>query len=102
MYVRGALFNDFLCFRCRLERDRLRDLLLGVPNLLLPSGGWVMKCSGTQHVLWSMWMVFPNQAGSLQGSHSVDCDILAVEDPGIGSGWQQSKQNWALPAVVGY
>jgi len=102
MYVTRVLFNDFLCFRCRLERDGLHKVLLGVPNLLLPSGGWVMKCSGTQHVLWSMWMVFPNQAGSLQGSHSVDCDILAVEDPGIGSGWQQSKQNWALPAVVGY
>ena len=102
MCVRAALFHDFLRFRCRLERDWLVCNLLGVPNLLLPSGGWVMKCSGTQHVLWSMWMVFPNQAGSLQGSHSVDCDILAVEDPGIGSGWQQSKQNWALPAVVGH
>ncbi len=102
MCVRPAFSNDFLCFGRRLERNELLSILLGVPNLLLPSGGWVMKCSGTQHVLWSMWMVFPNQAGSLQGSHSVDCDILAVEDPGIGSGWQQSKQNWALPAVVGY
>jgi hypothetical protein len=78
-----------------------KAVLILKPNLLLPSGGWVMKCSGTQQVLWSMWMVFPNQAGSLQGSHSVDCDILAVDDLEIGSGWQQSKQNWALPAVVG-
>ena len=31
--------------------DILPCLLLGVPNLLLPCGGWVMKCSGTQHVL---------------------------------------------------
>ena len=48
-----------------------------------------------------MLMDYPNQAGSLQGSHGVERDILAVDDLGIGSGWQQSKQNWALPAVVG-
>jgi len=46
-------------------------------------------------------MVYPDQAGSLQGSCGVSCNILAVNDPGIGSGWQQSKQHWALPAVVG-
>ena len=63
--------------------------------------GWVLDCQGTQHVLQAMQMVHPNQAGSLQGSHGVSRDILAVNDPGIGSGWQQSKQNWALPAVVG-
>jgi hypothetical protein len=33
----------------------------------------------------------PKPARSL----SVNCDILAVNVPGIGSGWQQSKQNWA-------
>ena len=27
--------------------------------------------------------------------------MLAVNDLGTGSGWQQSKQNWALAAVVG-
>jgi len=46
-------------------------------------------------------MAYPNQASSLQGSHSVSCDILAVDDLGTGSGWQQSKQNQALLAVVG-
>ena len=49
-----------------------------------------------------MWMVLPDQAGSLQGSCSVSCNLLAANDPGIGSGWQQSKQNWTLLAVVGY
>ena len=49
-----------------------------------------------------MWMVLPDQAGSLQGSRSVSCDLLAANDLGIGSGWQQSKQNWTLLAVVGY
>ena len=55
-----------------------------------------------QHVLWLMWMAYPNQADSLQGFCSVNCTILAANDPGIGSGWQQSKQNWAQPAVVGH
>ena len=48
-----------------------------------------------------MLMVYPDQAGSLQGSRDVSCDILAVNDSGNGSGWQQSKQNWALLAVMG-
>ena len=61
-----------------------------------------MECIGMQHVLWLMWMAYPNQADSLQGFCSVNCTILAANDPGIGSGWQQSKQNWALPAVVGH
>ena len=60
-----------------------------------------MKCQGSQYVLQAMLMVYPNQAGGLQGSHGVSCDILAVNDLGIDLGWQQSKQNWALPAVVG-
>ena len=49
-----------------------------------------------------MWMADPNQAGSLQGSQGVSLGILAANNPGTGSGWQQSKQNWVLPAVVGY
>ena len=43
----------------------------------------------------------PDQASTLQGSHGASCGILAVNDPGTGTGWQQSKQNWALLAVVG-
>ena len=35
-------------------------------------------------------MACPNQAGSLQGSRGVCCDILAVDDLGTGSGWQRS------------
>ena len=49
-----------------------------------------------------MWMVLPNQAGSLQGLHNGSGDLLAVNDLGTGSGWQQSKQNWTLPAVAGH
>ena len=60
-----------------------------------------MEYQGMQHVLHTLSMVCPDQAGSLQGSRSASCDILAANDLGIGSGWQQSKQNWALPAVVG-
>jgi hypothetical protein len=46
-------------------------------------------------------MAYPDQASSLQGSRGVSCDILAANDLGTGSGWQQSKQNQALLAVVG-
>ena len=60
-----------------------------------------VDCEGAAHVLQAVLMAYPNQAGSLQGSHSVSCDILAVDDLGTGSGWQQSKQNQALLAVVG-
>ena len=48
-----------------------------------------------------VWMAYPDQADSLQGSLGVSCDNLAANDPDIGSGWQSGKQNWALPAVVG-
>ena len=64
--------------------------------------GWVLKCIGAQHVLWIMSMTHPNQADRPQGSHHVSDGILVANDPGIGSGWQQSKQNWARPAVVGH
>ena len=73
---------------------------LGAFSLLFPRS-WVMECIGAQHVLLCMLMVLPDQGGSLQGSPGVSQDILAVDDPGTGSGWQQSKQNWALPSVVG-
>ena len=64
--------------------------------------GWVLKCVGAQHVLHVMSMAHPNQADRPQGSHHVSDGILAVNDLGIGSGWQQSKQNGARPAVVGH
>ena len=53
------------------------------------------------YVLRIVWMAHPNQTSSLQGSHDVSHDILAANVPGIASGWQQSKENWALLAVVG-
>ena len=61
----------------------------------------VMEYSGNLYALQVMWMVFPNQAASLQGSLAVKCDILAGNNLGIGSGWQQSKQNRVLAAVMG-
>ena len=64
-------------------------------------GNKAMKCEGSEDVLQTVLMANPDQASSLQGSHSVNCDILALNDLGIGSGWQQSKQNQALLAVVG-
>ena len=64
-------------------------------------GNKAMKCEGSEDVLQTVLMANPDQASSLQGSHSVDCDILALNDLGTGSGWQQSKQNQAPLAVVG-
>ena len=64
-------------------------------------GARVVECLGTRYVLRAVLMAYPEQACSLQGSHGVNCDILAANDLGIGSGWQQSKQNRALLAVVG-
>ena len=55
--------------------------------------GWEMECQGALQVLQVMSMACPNQAGSLQGSRGVNRDILAANDLGTGSGWQQSKQN---------
>ena len=46
-------------------------------------------------------MTHPYQAGGLQGSRGGSCDTLAANDPGTGTGWQQSKQNWMPPAVEG-
>ena len=64
-------------------------------------GTMVMKCGETVHVLQTVLMAYPDQVSSLQGSCGVSCNILAANDLGIGSGWQQSRQNWALLAVVG-
>ena len=65
------------------------------------SGAGVLECQETQYVLQTMLMIHPDQASSLQGLCGVSSSILAVNDPGTGTGWQQSKQNWALLAVVG-
>ena len=39
------------------------------------------------------------QAGSQQGLFGGSRAALAVENPGTGSGWQQNRQDWVLPAV---
>jgi len=55
----------------------------------------------TAHVLQAVLTAYPDQASGLQGPHGVKCDILPANGLGYGSGWWQSKQNWALLAVVG-
>ena len=60
-----------------------------------------MEGSGILNALLTMWMVFPNQAAGLQGLPCVSRGVLAVNNLGIGSGWQQSRQNWMPAAVVG-
>ena len=59
-----------------------------------------VECAGNLHAPWIMWMALPHQSGRRQGVRSASCNLLAIEDLGIGSGWQQSKQHWALPAVI--
>ena len=66
------------------------------------SFAWLWQCSGVLHVSYTMQKLHPIQACSLQGCQDVNLDILAVKDLGTGSGWQQSKQNWALHAVEGH
>ena len=61
-----------------------------------------VECAGNLHAPWIMWMALPHQSGRRQGVRSASCNLLAIEDLGIGSGWQQSKQYWALPAVIGH
>ena len=56
---------------------------------------------GNSACLQTVQRACPNQVCSLQGSRDVSCDSLAANDLGTGSGWQQSRQNWALLAVVG-
>ena len=63
-------------------------------------GGW-LECWGLCHALHAMWKACPNQDGTLQGQCGVSHSGLADNDAGTGSGWQQNKQNCAVPSVVG-
>ena len=74
---------------------------VGGVEALVTSRNMAVECGGVAHALQTVLMAYPGQASSLQGSHDVSCDILAGDDLGIGSGWQQSKQNQALLAVEG-
>ena len=62
----------------------------------------LQECTGVLHVLLVMWMVLPSQAGGLQGCQHGSARTLAENDLGTGSGWQQRRQNRALPAVAGH
>ena len=41
------------------------------------------------------------QSSTLQDIYCAGSNDLASDLPGIGSGWQQSKQDWRLLAVMG-
>ena len=69
----------------------------GVCHSELGGGAAVAPVDASQ----TMWKMCPLQSGSLQGLYSVKGVDLAGSLPGIGSGWQQSKQDWGLPAVMG-
>ena len=62
---------------------------------------WRWSSCSSVHASQTMWKMCPIQSGSLQGLHSAKSVDLAGSLPGIGSGWQQSKQDWGLPAVMG-
>ena len=70
-----------------------------VPCRLADLGCW--HSWKRRHVLQTVQMAYPDQASSPQGLCGVSRDPLVVNDLGTGSGWQQSKQNYALLAVVG-
>ena len=74
-------------------RSQAMHLPVGRLTSPVASGNRAMKCEETEQVLQTVLMAYPDQASSLQGSHGANCDILAANDLGIGSGWRQSKQN---------
>ena len=52
----------------------------------------MVDCGGAAHVLQTVLMAYLNQASSLQGSHGISCDILAVDDLGtVEAGNRASK-----------
>ena len=66
---------------------------LSVGALLLCLRAVVVKPFVPGQVLLSMWTALLNQTSGLQGCCDVSCGILAGNDPGTGSGWQQSRPN---------
>ena len=57
------------------------------------SEGWIAEYLGLLEVLQTTWMACPYQAASLQGPPSANWAVLAANDSGNGSGWQQSRQD---------
>ena len=53
----------------------------------------VLKVCGLMHVQLTMLKLILNQAVGLQGDSGVDLGTLVAKNLGIGSGWQQSRQN---------
>ena len=49
-----------------------------------------------------MLMALPCQAGKPQGYDTVKWHVLVDNVSGTGRGWQQSRSNWTLLAVVGH
>ena len=48
-----------------------------------------------------MWKARPMQSDSLQGLYPAEGADLAGSPLGSSSGWQEGKQDWGLPAVMG-
>ena len=60
----------------------------------------MLKVCGLMYVQLTMLKPILNQAVGLQGDSGVDWGTLVAKNLGIGSGWQQSRQNWIPTAVV--
>ena len=88
------------CYKC-IDRSSPKQFHCWEVTPVARKGTGISECIGAQYVLLCMWMFCPNQARSLQGCHGVNRASLAVENWGNGSGWQQSRQNSVLLAVVG-
>ena len=57
---------------------------------------WMLDCAGAQYVVLRMWMLCCCRAASLQGCQSAHWAMLTSESWGIGTGYQQCKQNIVL------
>ncbi len=93
-----------LCLNALLLQQACLRLYLQAGPCLAPAVSLerLLERAGNLHAPWLMWMPLPHQSGRRQGVCGASCNLLAIKDLGIGSGWQQSKQHWALPAVIGY
>jgi hypothetical protein len=69
---------------------------MGIKTNAAPADGQQIEARGYKGETIMADIVIPQQ-----NSSHVSGNILAADDLENGSGWQQSKQNWALPAVVG-
>ena len=74
---------------------------IGKSDHLVTVGIGRLRSANVPHIPTGMWMGHPHQASRLQGPDNVNCRNLADSAPKIGRGWQQSRQNGTLLAVIG-